>query len=62
MTLDPKVGDVVVVRKNDEAVLRVYKRDDKGPYLEAANEGYKRLRLKDGQIIGVVVYSGREHR
>jgi|GEM_PF-2471241 len=62
MTLDPKVGDIVVVRKDDEAVLRIYETDDKGTYSEAANEGYKRLRLKEGQVVGVVVYSGREHR
>jgi SOS-response transcriptional repressor LexA len=62
MTLEPHSGDIVVVRKDEEAVLRIYKRDDQGPYLEAANEGYKRLRLKEGQIVGVVVYSGREHR
>jgi len=55
-------GDIVVARKDEEVVLRIYNRDDKGPYLDAANEGYKRLRLKEGQIVGVVVYSGREHR
>jgi len=52
----------VIGRKGDEAVLRIYNRDDKGAYLDAANEAYKRLRLKEGQIVGVVVYSGREHR
>lgn len=61
MTLEPRPDHIVVVRKGDEAVLRIYNRDDKGPYLDAANEGYKRLRLKEGQIVGVVVYSGREH-
>jgi len=29
------------------------------PYLDAANEGYRRLRLKEGEVVGVVVYSGR---
>jgi len=62
MTLEPNVGDIVVVRKDDEAVLRIYNRDHTGPYQDAANERYKRLRLKEGQIVGVVVYSGREHR
>lgn len=62
MTLEPRPGDIVVVRKDDEAVLRIHNRDDKGPYLDAGNEGYKRLRLKEGQVVGVVVYSGREHR
>lgn len=62
IALDPKVGDIVVVRKDDEAALRIYETDDKGPYLEAANKGYRRLRLKEGQVVGVVVYSGREHR
>jgi len=64
-TLDPKVGDIVVVHKDDEAVLRIYETDDKGPYLEAENKGHRRLRLKEGQVVGVVgvvVYSGREHR
>lgn len=62
MTLELQPGDIVVVRRNEEAVLRIYERDDKGAYLDAANEGYKRLRLKEGRIVGVVVYSGREHR
>jgi len=48
--------------QNGEAVARIHDTDGKGPYLEAANEGYMRLRLKEGQIVGVVVYSGREHR
>jgi len=34
----------------------------KGPYLEIANEGYEPPRLKNAEVIGGVVYSGREHR
>ena len=58
----PKDGDIVIARRDDEAVIRVYREDDNGPYLEAANKGYKRLRLKEAEIIGVVVESRREHR
>jgi len=32
------------------------------PYLEAADKGYRRLRLMDAESIGVVVESRREHR
>lgn len=60
--LKPKDGSIVIARKGDEAVIRVYREDDNGPYLEAANKGYKRLRLKEAEIIGVVVESRREHR
>lgn len=58
----PKDGDIVIARRGDEAVIRVYREDDNGPYLEAANKGYKKLRLKEAEIIGVVVESRREHR
>jgi len=58
----PKDGDIVIARRGDEAVIRVYREDDNGPYLEAANKGYKRLRLKEAEIIGVVAESRREHR
>jgi len=58
----PKEGDIVIARRDDEAVIRVYREDDNGPYLEAANKGYKKLRLKEAEIIGVVVESRREHR
>ena len=40
----------------------MFRQDDNGPYVEAANKGYRRLRLKDAEIIGVVVESGRVHR
>jgi len=36
--------------------------NENGLYLEAGNKGYKRLRLKEAQIIGVVVESRRDHR
>ena len=52
-------GDVVVVRKDDEVVLRIYKEDAKGPYLQAANPAYPILRLKDARVLGVVVGSYR---
>ena len=58
----PKDGDIVIARRGDEAVIRAYREDDNGPYLEAANKGYKRLRLKEAEIIGVIVQSMREHR
>lgn len=58
----PKEGDIVIARRGDEAVIRVYREDDNGPYLEAANKGYKKLRLKEAEIIGVVVESRRSHR
>jgi len=60
--LSPEDGDVVIACRGDEAVIRVYREDDNGPYLEAANKGYKRLPLKETEIIGVVVESRREHR
>jgi len=49
----------VIGRKGDEAVLRTYKEDAKGPYLEAGNKGYPILRLKDARVLGVVVGSYR---
>lgn len=55
----PKPGDVVVARKDEEVVLRIYKEDAKGPYLEAGNKGYPLLRLKDARVLGVVVGSYR---
>lgn len=60
--LEPEAGDIVVVRSDDGVMLRICKRDQKGPYLEGANEGYEPLRPKEGQIVGVVVYAGREYR
>lgn len=56
---EPKPGDVVVARKDEEVVLRIYKEDAKGPYLEAGNKGYPILRLKDARVLGVVVGSYR---
>jgi len=53
-------GDIVVARKDEEVVLRIYKEDAKGPYLQAGNESYPILRLKDARILGVVVGSYRE--
>lgn len=52
-------GDVIVARKGDEVVLRIYKEDSKGPYLQAGNEGYPILRLKEAEILGVVMGSYR---
>jgi len=52
-------GDIVVARKDEEVVLRIYKEDAKGPYLQAGNEGYPILRLKDARVLGVVVGSYR---
>lgn len=51
--------DVVVARKDEEVVLRIYKEDAKGPYLQAGNQGYPILRLKDARVLGVVVGSYR---
>ncbi len=55
----PKAGDIVVARKDEEVVLRIYKEDAKGPYLEAGNKGYRILRLKEARVLGVVVGSYR---
>lgn len=52
--------DIVVARKDEEVVLRIYKEDAKGPYLEAGNQGYPILRLKEARVLGVVVGSYRE--
>jgi len=60
--LQPKDGSIVIARRGDEAVIRIYREDDGGAYLEAASKGYKKLRLRDAEIIGVVVESRREHR
>jgi len=49
----------VIGRKGDEAVLRIYKEDAKGPYLQAGNQGYPVLRVKDARILGGVVGSYR---
>lgn len=61
-TLKPDDGDIVIARKGDEAVIRIHREDDIGPYLEAATKGYKRLRAREAEIIGVVVESRREHK
>lgn len=61
-TLKPEDGSIVIARRGDEAVIRVYREDEDGPNLEAANTGYKRLRSKEAEIIGVVVESRREHK
>lgn len=58
-TLNPEDGDIAIARRDDEAVIRVYREGDDGPYLEAASKGYKRLRLEEAEIIGVVVESRR---
>lgn len=49
-----KDGEIVVARRNDEKVIRIYHEDENGPYLAAAARGYPRLRLKEASIIGVV--------
>ncbi len=58
----PEDGDVVIVREGDEVVIRVYREGNKGPYIEAANKGYKKLGLKEAEIIGVVVESRKTHK
>lgn len=60
--LKPCDGDIVIACKGDEAVIRVYREDSDGPYLEAANKGHKKLPLKEVEIIGVAVESKRTHR
>jgi len=57
---EPQPGDVVVARKDEEVVLRTYKEDAKGPYLQAGNQGYPILPSKDARILGVVVGLYRE--
>lgn len=61
MTLKPRAGGIVVAREDEEEVLRIYKEDAKGPYLQAGNEGYPILRLKEARMLGVVVSSYREN-
>lgn len=60
--LEPAVDDIVLVRSGDGVVLRICKQDEKGPCLEAAKGGYEPLRPKEVQIVGVVVYAGREYK
>lgn len=52
-------GDIVVARKDEEVVLRIYKEDARGRYLQAGNQGYPILRLKEARVLGVVVGSYR---
>ena len=59
MTLKPRAGGIVVARKGEEVVLRIYKEDAKGPYLQAGDQHYPILRVKDARILGVVVGSYR---
>jgi len=61
-TLNPERGDIVIARKDDEVVIRFYRDEDDGPYLEAASKGYRKLPLAEVEIIGVVVESRRTHR
>ena len=56
-TLEPKEEDVVIARKGDDTAIRVFREEDDGLYLEAANVGYAKLRLEEAEIIGVVVES-----
>lgn len=50
---------MIVARKDEKIVLRIYTEDAKGPYLEAGNKGYPILRVKDARVLGVVVGSYR---
>lgn len=52
-------GDDVVAREDEEVVLRIYKEDTKGSYLQAGNEGYPIVRLENARILGVVMGSYR---
>ena len=61
-TLNPERGYIVIARKDDEVVIRFYRDEDDGPYLEAASKGYRKLPLAEVEIIGVVVESRRTHR
>lgn len=61
-TLEPKEGDVVIARKGEEAVIRVFREEDNGLYLEAANVAYGKVRLEEADIIGVVVESRSMYR
>jgi len=61
-TLNPERGDIVIARKDDEVVIRLYRDEDEGPYLEAASKGYRKLPLAEVEIIGVVVESRRTRR
>jgi len=61
-TLNPERGDIVIARKDDEVVIRFYRDEDDGPYLEAASKGYRKLPLAEVEIIGVVVEARRTPR
>ena len=43
-------------------MICVFRQDGNRPYGESANKGYRGLRLKDAEMIGVVVESRRVHR
>jgi len=59
MTVELRAAEMVVARKDEEVVLRIYKEDAKGLFLEAGNKGYPILRLKDTRVLGAVVGSYR---
>ena len=44
----------------EEGMIRVYRSGENEPCFQAANKGYKGLRLKEAGIIGVAVESRRE--
>lgn len=60
--LSPHDGDIVVARKDDEVVIRIYREDEDGLYLIAAARGYPRLRLQEAIIVGVVTGWFRYHK
>lgn len=53
-SLSANDGDIVIARKDDEKVIRIYREDEDGLLLIAAARGYPRLRLEEATIIGVV--------
>lgn len=57
----PRSGDMVVARRDDVVVLRIYIEQPGGPYLKAANDDYPLYKLVEGRIMGVVVGSYREN-
>lgn len=58
---EPRSGDVVLAGTDGEKVLRIYKADARGAYLQSGVAGQPKLRMRDAQILGVVVgsYGGK---
>lgn len=61
-TGDYKPGDIVVALIEDGYTLKYLRKKGTAYYLEAANENYKPMYPKEGQIIGVVTSTFRKYK